>query len=83
MTAAAIQKADSFLVTYGAGEQSDYERCDTLAEAKAAYQEPPMGWVSLGISACQNRVPFAMLDLELTFGRKPIQIVRPHSKVLA
>lgn len=78
-----IQKADGFLVTYGAGEQSDYECCDTLAEAKAAYQEPPMGWTSLGISACQNRVPFAMLDLALTFGRKPIQIVRPLSVVVS
>ncbi len=83
MTDIPITRADSYLVTYAAAEQRSYELCDDIKEAKAAYQMPPMGYTSLGISPCQNGIPFGMLDLELTFGRKPIQIVRPHSVVLA
>jgi hypothetical protein len=72
-----IQKADGFLVTYAAAEQRSYELCDDLEHARSSYSEPPMGWTSLGISACRDGIPFCQIDTPI------IQLVRPHSKVLA
>jgi hypothetical protein len=57
------QQATDFLVTYAAEEQRQYELCATLDQARDAYSEPPMGWTSLGISACRDGVPFASLDV--------------------
>lgn len=71
------QQADSFLVTYAAAEQRQYELCDDLEHARDSYSMPPMGWTSLGISACRDGIPFCQVDVPT------IQIVRPHSKVLA
>lgn len=77
MTSIPITRANGYLVAYAAAGQHSYELCDDLAEAKAAYQEPPRGWFAIGISPCVDGVPFASLDLVLTFGRKPVQIHRP------
>jgi hypothetical protein len=74
MTDIPITRATDFLVTYAAGEQCDYERCETLAEAVAAYQEPPMGWQSIGISACQDGVPFASLPIPRVQYFRPLSV---------
>lgn len=58
-----VDVADGFLVTYAAGEQRQHELCDDLAHARDSYSEPPMGWRSIGISACKDGVPFAALNV--------------------
>lgn len=72
-----ITRANGYLVTYAAAEQRSYELCDDLEHAHDSYSEPPMGWTSIGISACQDGVPFAALPLPR------VQYVRPLSVVTA
>lgn len=81
MTDIPITRADGYLVTYAKGSMRQWDLRDDLDEAKGAYGNPPIGFYSIGISPCQDGVPFGMLDLERTFGRKPAQYVRPLSVV--
>lgn len=69
-----ITRADGYLVTYAANEQRQHELCETLSEAEAAYQEPPMGWSSIGISACVDGVPFAALPIPRVQYFRPVYL---------
>lgn len=77
MTDIPITRADGYLVTYADGGLRQWDLRDSLEEAHNAYSYPPVGWQSIGISACQDGVPFATLPLPR------IQIVTRHSVVSA
>lgn len=75
----ATQQANGFLVAYTCGEGifSHYYTAE-WDDALDSYSMPPMGWHSVGLSACRDGVPFCRLDAPTI-----CQIVRPQPKVRA
>lgn len=59
----ARQDANGFCVSWSCGDGM-YELYHTSDwdDAVSAYSEPPMGYWSVGLSACKDGVPFARLD---------------------